>query len=118
MPKSPAKSDEPSFEDAMQRLDEIVSAMESDKMPLEEMIHRYEEGVVLLKACRQHIETARRRVELITQDIDSGKTSLKPFDEDEAAAEEDDVENAESASVTRQSPPRRRKTTEEEIRLF
>ena len=43
----------------MSRLDEIVGAMETDRMPLEEMIRSYEEGIGLLKNCRQRLDGAR-----------------------------------------------------------
>ena len=96
----------------MSRLDEIVGAMETDRMPLEEMIRSYEEGIALLKNCRQRLDGARRRVELISADLESGKASTASFDAD-AAAEQDD------ASTARQSPPKRRKASEgDEIRLF
>ena len=112
MSKAASQPPELSFEDAMSRLDEIVGAMETDRMPLEEMIRSYEEGIALLKNCRQRLDGARRRVELISADLESGKASTSSFDA-EAATEEDD------ASTARQSPPKRRKASEgDEIRLF
>jgi len=112
MSKTASQPPELSFEDAMSRLDEIVGAMETDRMPLEEMIRSYEEGIGLLKNCRQRLDGARRRVELISADLEGGKASTSAFDAD-AAAEEDD------ASTARQSPPKRRKASEgDEIRLF
>lgn len=112
MSKAASQPPELSFEDAMSRLDEIVGAMETDRMPLEEMIRSYEEGIALLKNCRQRLDGARRRVELISADLESGKASTSSFDAD-AAAEQDD------ASTARQSPPKRRKASEgDEIRLF
>ncbi|MCE2693566.1 MAG: exodeoxyribonuclease VII small subunit [Verrucomicrobiaceae bacterium] len=105
----------PSFEDAMQRLDEIVACMEDSQPTLEEMISSYEEGVRLLKLCRQRIEGARRRVELISGDLEGGKAALTPF-EDVLA----DDESADSAEKPR-SQLRRRKPADaagEEIRLF
>ena len=96
----------------MSRLDEIVGAMETDRMPLEEMIRSYEEGIALLKNCRQRLDGARRRVELISADLESGKASTSAFDADDATEDDD-------ASATRQSPPKRRKASEsDEIRLF
>ena len=68
-----------SFEQAMDRLEEIVSAMESDRMPLDEMVTSYEEGMKLLKLCRHRIEAARQRIETISQGID-GKVELVAFD--------------------------------------
>lgn len=115
MSKPNPKSDEPSFEDAMQRLDEIVAGMEDGQLSLEEMISSYEDGVRLLKLCRQRIDGARRRVDVISADLEGGKASLSSFD--------DAVDNDESAEDTEKlrSPARRRKTAEPEggeIRLF
>jgi exodeoxyribonuclease VII small subunit len=100
-----------SFEDAMSRLDAIVGAMETDRMPLEEMIRSYEEGITLLKNCRQRLESARRRVEMISADLESGKAAATPLD----AAVDDSEDNA----SPRQPSPKRRKASEnDEIRLF
>jgi exodeoxyribonuclease VII small subunit len=112
MSKTASQPPELSFEDAMSRLDEIVGAMETDRMPLEDMIRSYEEGIGLLKHCRQRLDGARRRVELISADLESGKATTSAFDAD-AATDNDD------APSTRQSPPKRRKASEsDEIRLF
>lgn len=99
----------------MQRLDEIVSGMEDSQLSLEEMISSYEEGVRLLKHCRQRIDGARRRVELISGDLEGGKATLTPFED---TAEGDDA--SETADKPR-NQTRRRKTAETEggeIRLF
>lgn len=77
-----------SFEQAMERLDEIVSALEGDRMPLGDLISSYEEGMQLLKTCRQHIETARRRVESITLKAD-GRAELTPFEAGREDSQED-----------------------------
>jgi exodeoxyribonuclease VII small subunit len=101
-----------SFEDAMSRLDAIVGAMETDRMPLEEMIRSYEEGITLLKNCRQRLESARRRVEMISADLESGKAAATPLDD---AAVDDSEDNA----SPRQPSSKRRKASEnDEIRLF
>lgn len=76
-----------SFEQAMDRLDEIVARMEVEKLPLEEMVASYEEGMQLLQSCRQRIEAARRRVELINAGNGEG-ASLTAFDPETAVAEE------------------------------
>jgi len=115
MSKSGPKSDEPSFEDAMQRLDEIVAGMEDCQPTLEEMISSYEEGVRLLKLCRHRIDGARRRVELISGDVEGGKITLTSFEEPST-----DEETDESSEKPRPQL-RRRKTTDTEggeIRLF
>jgi exodeoxyribonuclease VII small subunit len=77
------KEDEPqSFEDAMQRLDAIVAKLEEDKLPLDEMLARYEEGVALARYCGEKLETAEQKVRLIAQTAD-GSVNLEDFDDSE-----------------------------------
>ena len=69
-----------SFEDAMESLDSIVASLEGDRLPLEEMVSSYERGMKLLRVCRNRIETARQRVELITADLEGrGTATLSEF---------------------------------------
>ncbi len=103
---------EPNFEQAMERLEEIVSGMEGERMALDEMVSNYEEGMRLLKVCRQRIESARRRVELIAADAE-GKASLTAFEPG----------TAEEPAEEKTKPVRRRAKIEadevtEDIRLF
>ena len=77
------KDDEPqSFEDAMARLDAIVAKLEEDKLPLEEMLARYEEGVALARFCGEKLEAAEQKVRLIAQKAD-GNVTLEEFDDGE-----------------------------------
>jgi exodeoxyribonuclease VII small subunit len=80
----PAKSTAPkepeqSFEVAIERLESIVGQMESDKMPLEELLVRYEEGIKLVKVCEEKLGAAEKRIELLTRDA-AGKPQLSDFD--------------------------------------
>ena len=54
-----------SFEDALSSLEELVSTMEGDDLPLETMIANYQEGVRLRDLCAKQLEDAQSRVELI-----------------------------------------------------
>ena len=63
--KPKAREAELNFESAMDRLEKIVEQMESGKLPLEELIVRYDEGMNLVKAWRKYLgltqaEVARR----------------------------------------------------------
>lgn len=126
MSESPPKLPESlSFEDAMERLEEIVSGMEGDRLPLEEMVGAYEEGARLLKVCRARIESARQRVELITTRLDDpSATTLTPFDPAaaEAAASPDEPSRpaaARTSSARRTtSGGKPASTDDEDIRLF
>jgi exodeoxyribonuclease VII small subunit len=119
MPSRPSSAPEPSFEEAMERLEEIVSAMEGERMPLEDMVQSYAEGAQLLKVCRQRIEVARQRVELITADLDgTGKASLSTFDADSAEATPESPNKQRSTNARRPSPAKPTSDDDEDIRLF
>ena len=68
------------FEEALEQLEEIVEAMEGDRMPLDEMLTGYERGTRLLKVCQSRIEDAQRKIELIAKKS-AGEIELKDFDE-------------------------------------
>lgn len=57
------------FEDAVERLEEIIGRMESEQIPLDDLLKDYEEGTKLLAQCRQRIDGARSRVEKINKDL-------------------------------------------------
>ena len=71
-----------SFEDAMRRLDAIVAKLEEDKLTLEEMLSRYEEGVALARYCGEKLEAAEQKVSLIASKTD-GSVALEEFDDGE-----------------------------------
>jgi exodeoxyribonuclease VII small subunit len=83
-PDAPAPEDL-NFEEAMDSLESIVTSLETDRLPLEEMVAAYERGMRLLRTCRGRIESARQRVELITADLnDKGRATLSEFSAQEA----------------------------------
>lgn len=120
---SPSAAAEPSFEEAMERLDRIVQEMEEERLPLEDMVKTYEEGVRLLAQCRVRIEQARLRVEKINNVLDGqAGASLSEF---EVTAESETVAVEQSAAAAPRSNVRRSKETKEaanaaddDIRLF
>ena len=81
MTTSAAKKSEPqlNFEAAMDRLEAIVDQMESGKMPLEELIVRYEEGMKLVKVCQERLASAEQRIAIITRNH-AGKPAVEPFE--------------------------------------
>lgn len=50
------------FEQKMQRLDEIVKIMSENKLPLEETIVIFEEGQNLIKELKEQLEKAEEKV--------------------------------------------------------
>lgn len=93
-----AKKSEPSFENALERLESIVEKMESDKLPLEELLVSYEEGTKLVKLCSDKLKAAERRIEIITRDA-GGKAKLAEFDPVQTAATPASVESDEDVSL-------------------
>jgi exodeoxyribonuclease VII small subunit len=68
------------FEQALQRLEKIVSEMESAELPLDEVLQRYEEGVRLAQFCSSKLEEAQKKIEILAKKADGSRT-LNPFEE-------------------------------------
>ena len=54
------------FEERLQRLQEIVAGLESGTLPLEESVRLYKEGLTLSKLCKEQLEKARTEVRLLS----------------------------------------------------
>ena len=70
------------FEAAMERLEEIVSAMEEGSGNLEESLKLYEEGVRLIRSCTNLLERAGQSVQKL-QMREDGQVTTVPFHPDE-----------------------------------
>jgi exodeoxyribonuclease VII small subunit len=77
--KPKQRETEPNFEGAMDRLEKIVEQMESGKLPLEDLIVRYEEGMNLVKICQERLANAEHKIEIIARDS-AGRTTVKEFE--------------------------------------
>jgi exodeoxyribonuclease VII small subunit len=67
------------FEGAMDRLETIVEQMEAGKLPLEDLIVRYEEGMNLVRICQERLASAEQKIEMITR-TSAGKAIVKDFE--------------------------------------
>ena len=105
MPAPAKKPESPlHFEGAMDRLEEIVEQMESGKLPLEDLIVRYEEGMKLVKICQERLANAEQKIEIITRNS-AGKAVVQEFEPTQEAGP------LEKAAVGPES-------TDDEIKLF
>jgi exodeoxyribonuclease VII small subunit len=77
-PPAPEVAPTPSFESAMERLETIVEQMENARLPLEELIRCYEEGIRLIKTCGEQLSAAEQRIEMITRDA-AGQPRARDF---------------------------------------
>ena len=74
---SPAKAGVP-FEEALEKLEGVVDAMESGELPLESLISKYEEGMRLAKVCQEKLAEAELKIQQLEKTA-SGEMKLKPL---------------------------------------
>jgi exodeoxyribonuclease VII small subunit len=57
-----------SFEKALEKLEKIVEELEAGDLSLDDSLKKYEEGIKLVRACRQKLDKAKEKIELLTKD--------------------------------------------------
>ena len=67
------------FEEVMTKLEGEVKKLESGNMTLDESIAAFEEAVKLIAECNKQLDSAERRVRLLTEAADGTITDV-PFD--------------------------------------
>lgn len=61
------------FEEALSRLEAIVTKLEDESISLEKSISLYEEGIELSKRCTKTLEEAELRIQTVAQQADENK---------------------------------------------
>jgi exodeoxyribonuclease VII small subunit len=67
----------PSFEEALKKLETIVEAMENADLPLEVLLHRFEEGSQLVQMCQARLAEAELKIQQLEKTA-SGQILVKP----------------------------------------
>jgi exodeoxyribonuclease VII small subunit len=67
------------FEEALKKLEGIVEAMESDELPLETLLAKYEEGSRLAKTCREKLSEAELKIQQLEKNA-AGELKLKSLE--------------------------------------
>jgi exodeoxyribonuclease VII small subunit len=67
------------FEEALKKLEGIVEAMESDELPLETLLAKYEEGARLVKICREKLSEAELKIQQLEKNT-AGELKLKSLE--------------------------------------
>ena len=75
---NPAKADSLPFEDALKKLETIVAAMESEDLPLEILLAKYEEGTRLTRTCQEKLAEAELKIQQLEKTA-AGEMKLKPL---------------------------------------
>ncbi|GGE10410.1 hypothetical protein GCM10011571_09640 [Marinithermofilum abyssi] len=69
------------FEQAMERLEEVVDRLENGDVSLEEAIQLYEEGMRLSRICGEKLDKVEQQMEMLVQE--NGEWVKKPFQPEE-----------------------------------
>lgn len=96
---------EQTFETAMERLEQLVEAMEEERLPLDKLLVSYEEGIQLAKLCSEKIAAAEKRIEIITRNA-AEEPEIEAFDPEAAVP------------AAKQPAPRSKPTAPEDVSLF
>lgn len=67
------------FEQAIEKLEEIVEQLETQEVSLEKSVQLYKEGIALADICKQKITMAESEVLLLQKNI-SGEVEQIPFE--------------------------------------
>ncbi|MFH0975282.1 MAG: exodeoxyribonuclease VII small subunit [Spirochaetota bacterium] len=71
MEKKEKSPDKLTFEEALKELEDIARKLEEGTLDLDGSIERFERGVVLKKICREKLEEAERKIEILQKTEDS-----------------------------------------------
>ncbi len=89
------------FESALKRLEEIAVKMEEGKLPLDESVKLYEEGVKLSKYCNWKLSDIDQKVEIVNQ----------------MELTEEDVTKMESPQVKKTTQKKKTKEAEKKVEI-
>lgn len=74
-----SKKEKYTFEEALHRLEEIVSKLETGDVPLEDTIRLFQEGTELINFCNKKLEEVKFKVEMVVRNKNGFK--LVDFEE-------------------------------------
>ena len=89
-PRSPCAADNvvpalpaggPTFEAALAEIQQVLESLEDGSVGLEESLQRFERGTALLRHCYALLESAERRIEILTGRDADGNPTTAPFDD-------------------------------------
>lgn len=85
--KSTEKAQTIAFEDRVERLQEIVEALEQGNVSLADSIDLYKEGLSHSKLCREELEKARHEIQILTNTDQTPLSDTTSFDSTNACWE-------------------------------
>ena len=85
------KPDNLSYEEALDRLEEIVAKLENAEIPLEESLAAFQEGIVLSRLCREKLAEIEYKVEYLLKEEYQQSLALETEINSEEAGNENGV---------------------------
>lgn len=67
--QEPVADGELAFEEALRKLETIVETMESDDLPLEQLLQRFEDGTRLARLCQTRLADAEVRIRQLEETL-------------------------------------------------
>ena len=75
-----AKKDEKTFEELMEKLEEITAKLEKENISLDDSVKLFEDGMNISKECNKKLEEAEKRITMLVETKDG-------FEEEDFEAE-------------------------------
>ncbi|MBP6964619.1 MAG: exodeoxyribonuclease VII small subunit [Armatimonadetes bacterium] len=69
---------EQTFEDALARLEEVAEQLDAGKLPLDERLALYEEGMKLVRECNRQLTEVQGKLEVLIKD--GSEVSTEPLE--------------------------------------
>ena len=76
-----AQTHELKYEEALKRLEKLVSELDRSELDLETRLKKFEEGTKLARVLLKKLDQAKKKVELLVK-TNAGEATLVPFDDD------------------------------------
>jgi exodeoxyribonuclease VII small subunit len=83
-----ATAQELSFEQALQKLEQTVAALEEGQLGLDQSLAHYERGITYLRQCYRQLERAQRKIEVLARIDEDGQVHVEPFDDADMSLEQ------------------------------
>ena len=68
------------FENSLKELEEIVTQLESEDLPLEKAIALFEKGTTLSKTCSKTLDEAKKKIEVLLPQLEQKKQATENAD--------------------------------------
>lgn len=102
--KVPQEIEKLSFEQAIDKLTAIVQKIETGQVPLEESLRQYEQGMLLIAHCRQILQQAEKRIEMIGQAVPPASSEISGKQQDDGEEGEQEENQTDKPEITDDTP--------------